>query len=238
MLAVARNAWIFTMFTIIKTFCSVLLLVILISCVRGQAQTEGHVYPRLRKCVERIRANDSFEVSVALASVWTKEEKAATKFDWNISSGTITDGQGTEKITVLSGSDADRIYVNVDMKGPMFPNVSESCSVAVDPLPKAVLFDESKFVTQGYLKRILDAYFVELDNNPTSQGYLMMYAQLPRHYAQIERVVKSHMRVRRFDATRITLVRSEKNPHATVQLWVVPAGAENPIAGLTGDTLR
>lgn len=215
-----------------KTIIGICVLLVSVSQLAAQVRVEGwHIYPELRKCPERVKANETFEVTVALPSVWTKEQVSQIKFDWKLSAGSITDGQGTEKITVNPGADAHYFEVNVEMKGPMFPNVVERCSVAVDPLPTAVLYEEFRFHNLEYLQMMLDHLFAELNNNPSSQGFIMTYPETDRQYPQIERVIKNWTRVRRFDA-RTTIVRGEKNSKSMIQFWIVPPGAENPKPGL------
>ncbi len=97
------------------------------------------------------------------------------------------------------------------------------------PLPPlARLFDESKFSTQGYLKMLMDGFFVELMNNANAQGYLMIYPESHRRHRQIERIVREWMRVRRYDNSRLTLFSAPNSSPSIIQMWVVPAGAENP----------
>lgn len=216
-----------------------ILLFLIAAAAPAQVRIEGwHLYPELRKCPERVPWNGTFDVSVSLPSVWTKEQVSEIKFEWTVSGGDITDGQGTEKITVRPGSYQQNITAEVDMKGPMFPNVSESCNVSVDDPPQAVLHDEFRFSNQEYLEMRLHGFAADLENEPAGRGYIIIYPESNQRYSRIERMIRNWVRLRRFDAARITLVKSEKNLKTMIQLWIVPPGAEDPPPGLQNRDAR
>ena len=41
--------------------------------------------------------------------------------------------------------------------------------------PQAIKFDEFEKATNGNVKMRMDAFFVELNNNPSAQGYIINY---------------------------------------------------------------
>jgi hypothetical protein len=92
---------------------------------------------------------------------------------------------------------------------------------------KAVKYSEFETATNGYVKMIIDGFYVELSNNPASQGYIINYGT-DREIAIREKQIRVSIQWRKFDAARITFVRGGfwKNPKT--ELWVIPPGAETP----------
>ncbi|MFO5197480.1 hypothetical protein RCL06_24100, partial [Salmonella enterica subsp. enterica serovar Typhimurium] len=90
-------------------------------------------------------------------------------YTWSVSNGTIASGQGTPSITVEVPRDAEGSFeVSLDRKftEPHFIGVEKtaSCSLMIEPTPKAVLVDE--FSTLGPCEEgnaRMDQYFVELN---------------------------------------------------------------------------
>jgi len=83
------------------------------------------------------------------------------------------------------------------------------------------------------LRGRFDLFFSELSQNPTSQGYILVYQGpdgLPADYDDppMERIFRNHLMFRRFDASRITLVNGGFQEQAKTQLWMVPDGAIPP----------
>ncbi|HEY0051570.1 MAG TPA: hypothetical protein VGB68_19890 [Pyrinomonadaceae bacterium] len=70
----------------------------------------------------------------------------------------------------------------------------------------------------------LDNYFVALRNDPTSTGYIVIDGP-ERAASRLETLVRNHIRFRRFDASRITIVRGDTTtPEVFTRLYVIPAG--------------
>lgn len=106
--------------------------------------------------------------------------------------------------------------------------VMSSIAVAqMDEKPKAVKYSEFETATNGYVKMIMDGFYVELSNNPASQGYIINYGT-DNEIAVREKQFRNAIFFRKFDAARITLVRGGFWKTSKSELWVVPSGAENP----------
>ena len=93
--------------------------------------------------------------------------------------------------------------------------------------PKAIKFDEFEKATTGYVKMKMDVFFVELRNNPAAQGYIINYGT-DREIAKREKQIRNSITFRRYDASRITLVRGGNREVIKTDLWLVPPGAESP----------
>ncbi len=93
--------------------------------------------------------------------------------------------------------------------------------------PKAVKYSEFEAATNGYVKMIMDGFYVELGNNPSAQGYIINYGT-DNEIAVREKQFRSAIFFRKIDAARITLVRGGFWKTSKSELWVIPSGAENP----------
>lgn len=97
----------------------------------------------------------------------------------------------------------------------------------VEPRPEAYKSEEFGKATNGYVKMIFDGFMVELNNNPTAQGYIINYGTAKEIRAR-ERQIRNAIAFRKYDRSRIVMVRGGNSGKLETQLWIVPAGAENP----------
>lgn len=154
-------------------------------------------------------------------------------YNWTTTGGTIESGQGTPSITVRT-SDADagsNITATVQLGG-LDPacncTTSASETGSVDRKPTAELVDEFGKLANDDVRARLDAFFVTLQNNPTNQGYIINYGS-DKDIAARERLITNHIAFRRFDRSRITLVRGgDLGTGPSTKLYRVPPGADNP----------
>ena len=93
--------------------------------------------------------------------------------------------------------------------------------------PKAIKFDEFEKATNGFVKWRMDAFFVELSNNPAAQGYIINYGT-NKEVAKREKQVRNSIAFRRYHTLRITFVRGENQEVIKTELWLVPPGTEAP----------
>lgn len=154
-------------------------------------------------------------------------------YNWSVSSGTITSGQGTPSITVATDNSmaGGNVTATVDIGGTdpncgCPSNASETAPVA--PKPEAVLVDEFGKMPNDDIRGRLDAFFSELSNNPNNQGYIINYGT-DREITARERLITNHIAFRNFDRSRITLVRGgDTGEGAKTKLYRIPPGADNP----------
>jgi hypothetical protein len=150
-------------------------------------------------------------------------------YEWSVSQGTIVEGQGTPMITVDTTGLSDTTIeatVNVGgLCGDCNPNASETGVVA--PLPEAIPIDEFGRLANDDVRARLDAFFTELSNNPNDTGYIINYGPA-RQVTARERLIRNHIALRRFDASRIVIVNGGEEPEIRTRLWRVPPGAQPP----------
>jgi hypothetical protein len=160
-------------------------------------------------------------------------------FNWSVSAGTITSGQGTNSITVdTAGLAGQSITATVEVSG-LAPECARTASctaqiAAVETPPAASKFDEYGNVNFNDEKARLDNFAIQLQNNPSAQGYIIAYGgrrqRAGEAQARADRAKNYLVNTRGIDAGRIVTVDGGNRENLTVELWVVPTGAQPPAA--------
>ncbi|HJQ30954.1 MAG TPA: hypothetical protein VJ866_02175 [Pyrinomonadaceae bacterium] len=156
-------------------------------------------------------------------------------FKWTVSGGTITSGQGTSSITVHSGDDSRRsVTATVDVGGYVREcDVSGSCTLSPGDPPVSRKIDEYGDITVGNEKARLDNFAIELQNDPTAQGYLICYggrrASRVAARRRCERAKNFLVVSRGVDPARLVALEGGYVQSLTVELWIVPSGAQPPL---------
>jgi hypothetical protein len=163
-------------------------------------------------------------------------------YNWSVSAGTISSGQGTSVITVdTTGVGGSTITATVDVGGfNRECSTSQSSTASVmkkaPPSRKVAEFGKVKLDQE---KAVLDAFAIELQNDPTATGYLMVYGGRQSSKKEIETIVNRAwdylLTNRRIDARRILPQAAGYRENLTVELWLVPDGAALPDATPTVD---
>ncbi len=170
----------------------------------------------------------------------------ALNYAWRVSPSTarITSGLGTPAITVDTTGLGDRtITVEVDVTDGVYDS---SCrqrkSVVTEVIPQVpeippvpILFDEFIFRSFDDDKARLDNLGIELQNNPSYQGYIIMYQGTDprsRRSGNVDKLSRRALdylvRERGVDPSRVQIVRGQDWETTTYQIWIVPPGATNP----------
>jgi hypothetical protein len=154
-------------------------------------------------------------------------------YNWTVSSGTITSGQGTLSITVdATGLAGQTIRATLDVDGYGMP-CPASCSVSVPiTIPPPRKFDEYYDIARNDEKARLDNYAIELQNQPGAQGYIIVYpsskAKSNDAQARASRISDYLVNSRGIDASRFTVTMGRARDNWLIELWVVPQGATPP----------
>ncbi len=147
------------------------------------------------------------------------------KINWEIDRGTIIEGQGTKTLVVKTDDDETvTVTANVDAGGECVTSISES-GIPFCGVPP-MLVDEFGNIPNGDMKARLDAYFVELQNNPDATGYIVNYGS-QRQIATREKFIRNQINFRRFETDRIVFVNGGTEKEIRTRLWVVPDGADD-----------
>jgi hypothetical protein len=159
---------------------------------------------------------------------------ANVTYNWSVSAGTISSGQGTSSITVdTAGLGGQTVTATVEVGG-LDPACSRtaSCSTSVTaPAPPATKFDEYGNIRFNDEKARLDNYAIQLQNQPGAQGYIIAYGSCAGEaQARADRAKDYLVNTRGIDAGRIVTLDGGCRSDLTVELWIVPTGATAPAA--------
>jgi hypothetical protein len=159
-------------------------------------------------------------------------------YNWTVSAGTITSGQGTSTITVdTKGTGGQTITATVEIGG-LDPtcNRTTSCSTPVKPRPNpARKFDEYGNIRFNDEKARLDNFAIQLQNEPTAQGYIIGYGACDAEGLTRANRAKDYLvNTRGIDSGRLVTTDAGCLPNLQVQLWIVPQGATPPTGDAAG----
>ncbi len=173
------------------------------------------------------------------ANVTGGDPSVAATYNWSVSAGTITSGQGTPSITVdTSNVGATAVTATVNVGGyPPECQTQASCTTQVTVRPIARKFDEYGNIAFNDEKARLDNFAIQLQNEPGSQGYIIAYAgrraRAGEAQARADRAKDYLVNTRGIDPGRIVTVDGGYREDLTVELWIVPSGAIAPTAAPT-----
>jgi hypothetical protein len=160
-------------------------------------------------------------------------------YNWSVSAGTISSGQGTSTISVdTTGLAGQTVTATVSIGGadPSCTGTTASCSTTVKPPPaQPTKFDEYGNIKFNDEKARLDNFAIQLQNQPGSTATIIVYGSCAGEgQTRGDRAKDYLVNTRGIDAGRITVVDGGCRSDLTVQLWIVPAGATAPAADTTG----
>jgi hypothetical protein len=155
-------------------------------------------------------------------------------YNWSVSAGTISSGQGTSTITVdTTGIGGQTVTATVDLGG-LDPACSKtaSCTTSVrPPAPLARKFDEYGDIRFNDEKARLDNYAIQLQQEPGAQGVIIAYGNCAgAAQARADRAKDYLVNTRGIDAGRLQTIDGGCRADLTVELWIVPQGATAPAA--------
>lgn len=161
---------------------------------------------------------------------------ARPSFNWTVSSGTITSGQGTSAITVdATGAGGQSFTATVEVGGlPAGCANKASCTTNVCTLPAATrLGDSYGDINEEDEMARLDHLAVELQKEPGAQGYLLCYGgrrgRRGEAQARCDRAKDYLVNQRGVEAARLVALDAGYREELTVELWVLPTGAHPPV---------
>jgi len=159
-------------------------------------------------------------------------------YNWSVSAGTISSGQGTSSITVdTTGLGGQSVTATVSVGGadPSCSTTSSCTTSVTPPAAESTKFDEYGNIRFNDEKARLDNYAIQLQNSPGSQGVIIAYGSCEGEaQARADRAKDYLVNTRGIEAGRITTIDGGCRADLTVQLWVQPTGANAPAADTTG----
>jgi hypothetical protein len=154
-------------------------------------------------------------------------------YNWTVTAGRIISGQGTPSITVdTAGLAGQTVRANVDITGFGMP-CPASCSVSIPIMNKPRKFDEYYDIARNDEKARLDNYGIQLQSEPGSQGYVIVYpsrrAKPNDAQARAQRISDYLVNSRGIDSHRVVIIMGPPREDWLFELWVVPEGAPPPV---------
>jgi len=162
---------------------------------------------------------------------------ASVTYNWTVSAGTISSGQGTSSITVdTTGIGGQNVTATVELGG-LDPSCSRtaSCTANVETPPQTCRkFDEYSDLRFNDEKARLDNLAIQLQQDPGSQAYYVVFGSCDTEgAARSTRAVDYLVNNRGIDRGRITVIDGGCRETLTVELWICPTGAGAPVASNT-----
>lgn len=166
-------------------------------------------------------------------------------YQWTVSPNVrITSGLGTPSITVdTTGFGGQTITADLDVNDGGIYDATCRQKISVPtvvenkpPPPTPRRFDEFESSSFDDDKARLDAFAIELQNNPDSQGYIIMYQGTDRDSVRSRKVevltrrtLDYLVKARGIDPRRLQIVNWGTRLKTTYDLWIVPPGAQPPV---------
>lgn len=154
-------------------------------------------------------------------------------YNWTVSAGTIISGQGTNSIKVdTTGLAGASVQAQLSMGG--YPMDCSATCVVQFPVPiECRKFDEFPDIARNDEKARLDNFAIELQNDPTSTAYVIVYPGQYGRSADVQkhttRVVDYLMNSRGIDSRRIVTLVGPTRSELIVELWSCPQGGKPPV---------
>ncbi|HEX7334563.1 MAG TPA: Ig-like domain-containing protein [Pyrinomonadaceae bacterium] len=172
------------------------------------------------------------------ASVTGDTGGATVTYNWSVSAGTISSGQGTSTITVDTSSLGGQSVTATVNIGGLDPSctATNSCTTGVKPPPvPAQRFDEYGNIRFNDEKARLDNYAITLQNQPGSTAVIIVYGSCEGEAQQRGDRARDYLvNTRGIEAGRITVIDGGCRTDLLVQLWIVPPGSTPPSADPAG----
>jgi len=193
-----------------------------------------------------VRVTGPAEVSagdllVITANVRGGDAGVTPTYNWSVSAGTISSGQGTPTITVdLTGTEGQSVTATVDVGGyPRECQTSGSYTTSVMKKAVARKLTEYRKIKLADEQAMLDFFTIELQNDPMAMGYIISYAGIkskPNTAGITAKRAKNYIVDQRGIAgDRIITVDGGFRQEEITELYIVPQGAMVPSAQPTVD---
>ena len=154
-------------------------------------------------------------------------------YNWTVSAGSIISGQGSDTIKVdTTGLAGQTVRASLSVGGYNL-DCAADCAVSI-PLPKlnSRKFDEFPDISRNDEKARLDNFGIELQNDPTSTAYVIVYPGRSGKRGEVQhhagRIVEYLVNSRGLDKSRIVTLVGPARDALQVELWLTPQGATPP----------
>jgi PKD-like domain len=219
-------------------------LVVVAVCLFSGAATSVHAsaQPQQGKCpTTRVSCPDMVNAGEPLtmtANVSGGDPNVTPTYNWTVSAGTISSGQGTSTITVdtTSLTENSSVTATVELGGfdreCGYGSTVGSCTTSVMKKPEARKFDEYGALKPADENARLDNFATEMMNDPTAQAYVIAYGGRSGQAGSAQKAAdraKAYLVTRRgLNAQRVVTLDGGYREQALTELWIAPSGAQPP----------
>lgn len=218
-----------------KTSRHFIAALVLLMAFPASAQVAAVSCPTVNvSCPDSVEAGEELTFT---ASVSGRDASVDPTYNWTISAGTISSGQGTSTIVVdTTEAGGMTITATVDVGGfPRECSTSQSCTTSVSEkgVP-AKKFGE--YVTRDLKAnaKMLDEFVLALLNDPTAQGYVIAYGGRTSRpedgQTAADNATDYTMNTRKLDGARTLSGVGGYREEPTIELWIAPEGGAPPMA--------
>lgn len=152
-------------------------------------------------------------------------------YRWHVTGGEIVSGNDTNVISVdVSRSALDSVTASVKVEGLPLPCKSTALAFAEIGL-RPHLFDYVENSNSSYLSAVLDSLMISVNNNPTLKAYVIGYSPRTGRLSGINSGlidIRRSFAFRRYSNDRVIFVDGGSRDLASVEIWLVPPGADPP----------
>jgi hypothetical protein len=180
-----------------------------------------------------VSCSDSVAVGAPITFTANFSGSGNVTYNWSVSAGAISSGQGTSSITVdTAGLGGQTVTATVELGG-LDPSCTRtaSCSTSVmnPPVVECEKVDEYGDIKFNDEKARLDNFASRLQTDAGSQGYIIGYGACEgQGLARANRAKDYMVNTRGIDAGRITVVDGGCRAELWVSLYVCAPGANPP----------
>jgi hypothetical protein len=185
-------------------------------------------------CPDTVRAGEELTFT---AGVSGGDADVQPTYNWSVSAGAISSGQGTATIVVdTTGTGGQTITATVDVGGfSRECSTSHSCTTSVGE-KSAAATKAGEYITRDLKANtaMLDDFVLQLMNDPTAQGYIIAYGGRTSRPDDAQKAADNAtnytMNTRKMDGARTLAGVGGYREEPTIELWIAPDGAAPPMA--------
>lgn len=170
-----------------------------------------------------------------VASVTGGDPNVTPTYNWTVSNGSISSGQGTSTIQLDMSEVAgdSTVTATVDVGGfARECSTSNSCTTSVMKKAEARKMDEYGKLRATDENARLDNFAIELQTDPTAQGYIIAYGGRTGRPGDgkksADRAKTYLVKTRGLASDRVMTMDGGHREEAMTELWIVPSGAQPP----------